>query len=157
MDFLCVSGLRLNEAVESYNLIVKLHREGKLAEYYNSERQSLEHYRYPSLFIRKTKKCFVSIIPKTLVDKITFEDALLKGKMNVQKLVQVKRLPLRFSDVREAWNSYMNKWLTREELDFLNGRVSGSIFQAHYFNVALISDLQKRTLQGAMEILNKIS
>jgi len=33
MDFIAITGLRLVEAIKSYNLIIKLSREGKLSEY----------------------------------------------------------------------------------------------------------------------------
>jgi hypothetical protein len=46
MDFMAITGLRLVEAVESYNLIIKLAKEGKLNEYYDSEREVLELYKF---------------------------------------------------------------------------------------------------------------
>ena len=45
INFIITAGLRVDEAIDSYNLIVQLSREGKLNEYYNTERQILEHYR----------------------------------------------------------------------------------------------------------------
>jgi len=41
IEFLMISGLRKGEAINSFNLIIKLAREGKLEEYYNFELQSL--------------------------------------------------------------------------------------------------------------------
>jgi len=58
MDLVSISGLRFIEAIEGYNLIIKLDREGKLNKYYNSEREALEHFRFNNLFIRRTKKSF---------------------------------------------------------------------------------------------------
>ncbi len=46
MDFIIATGLRLDEVINSYKLIVDLSRKGKLCEYYNSERQVLEHFRF---------------------------------------------------------------------------------------------------------------
>jgi len=56
MDFVSVSGLRYEEAVNSYNLIIDLAKEGRPNEYYNAEKEILEHYRLKKLFIRRTKK-----------------------------------------------------------------------------------------------------
>lgn len=41
MDFMATTGLRFEEAIQSHNLIVKLSREGKLDQYYDSEREFL--------------------------------------------------------------------------------------------------------------------
>jgi len=69
MDFMAITGLRLVEAIESYNLIIKLAKEGKLNEYYNEEKEALEHFRFKEIFLRKSKKAFVSFIPKELIEK----------------------------------------------------------------------------------------
>jgi hypothetical protein len=39
--FTLISGLRKTEAIEAFNLTVKLGRKGKLNEYYNAELESL--------------------------------------------------------------------------------------------------------------------
>jgi intergrase/recombinase len=156
MDFIAVTGLRLEEAVSSYNLIVKLCRENRLGEYYNIEKQTLEHFKFKDLFIRRTKKAFISFAPKTLVQKIA-EQTPLKSKFMVQKLIQNRGLVVRFGDVREAWATFMTQFLRREEIDFLQGRVSANIFMQHYYNPALLGDLQTRVFQGIKEIQTKIS
>ena len=69
MGFMAITGLRLVEAIESYNLIIKLAKEGKLNEYYNEEKEALEHFRFKEIFLRKSKKAFVSFIPKELIEK----------------------------------------------------------------------------------------
>jgi intergrase/recombinase len=156
MDFIAVTGLRLEEAVSSYNLIVKLAGENRLGEYYNMEKQTLEHFKFKDAFIRRTKKAFISFAPKTLVQKIA-EQTPLKSKFMVQKLIQNRGLPVRFGDVREAWATFMTQFLRREEIDFLQGRVSANIFMQHYYNPALLGDLQTRAFQGIREIQAKIS
>jgi hypothetical protein len=57
LEFMTANGLRLIEAVESYNLIIRLDKEGKLADYYNSEKEVLAHFRFKDTFIRNSKKC----------------------------------------------------------------------------------------------------
>ena len=42
------------------------------------------------------------------------------------------------------------------EIDFLQGRVSSSVFMRNYFNPAWITDLRERTLKAAEEILAKL-
>ena len=71
MDLMAISGLRFSEAIESFNLIIKLARKGKLKEYYNSEKKILEHFRFKDIFIRRSKKVFISFVPKELVERIS--------------------------------------------------------------------------------------
>jgi intergrase/recombinase len=59
---------------------------------------------------------------------------------------------MRFGDLREYYATVMTKWLTPAEIDFLQGRVSGSVFMRHYFNPALIADLKERTFKGLSQI-----
>ncbi|MEM3696857.1 MAG: hypothetical protein QXQ94_05040, partial [Candidatus Bathyarchaeia archaeon] len=56
MDFITVSGMRLNEAIASYNLIIDLARKHKLSDYYNEEKEALEHYKFKDTFLRRSKK-----------------------------------------------------------------------------------------------------
>ena len=67
LEFILVSGLRFSEAVQSYNLIVQLTNKDTINDYYSFENQFLEHYRFKHLFIRRTKKAFMSYIPKNFL------------------------------------------------------------------------------------------
>ena len=157
MDFMAISGLRFVEAVESYNLIIKLASERKLDEYYNEEKGTLEHFRFKQIFLRKSKKAFISFVPIELIEKIALNSPLPDSRHAIQMRVKKKGLKLRFSDIREAHASFMTKYLKQAEIDFIQGRVSTSIFMAHYFNPALISDLKDRVFKGINEILTLIS
>ena len=70
MNFEIATGLRLDEAIQSYRLIVTLSEQGKLDTYYNAERGVLEHFRFRELFIRKTKKAFMSFASKELIEAV---------------------------------------------------------------------------------------
>jgi len=59
---------------------------------------------------------------------------------------------LRFSDIREAHANVLTKYLRQAEIDFLQGRVSASVFMRNYFNPALIIDLRKRVFKAVSEI-----
>jgi hypothetical protein len=72
--FACLTGLRPSEACESVKLLPQ-----QEANYYNPERQALEHFRFAHIFLRPTKKAYLSylsiddylyftkIAPKTLL------------------------------------------------------------------------------------------
>jgi len=153
MDFLAVTGLRLNEAVESHNLIIELEAQGKLDAYYKKERQALEHFRFKETFIRGSKKVFISFVPAELVDRMSRGQRL--DYCRFQKPVARKLGGVRFADVRELHGSLMTKWLRESEIDFLHGRVSSSVFMRNYFNPAWIGDLKERAAKGAEKIMER--
>ena len=156
MDLMAVSGLRLIEAVNSFNLQGKLAQEGKLySSYFVVEKLTLEHYRFKEIFIRRSKKAFVSFVPEQLVQDISKLRPWVSTDA-VQKMVQKRGLQLRFADIREAHATFMTKYLKKEEIDFLHGRVTSGVFMQHYFNPSLIADLKSRTFQGIAEIQAKV-
>jgi hypothetical protein len=154
MDFMAITGLRYDESVESYNIIIRLAKECKLNEYYNSEREILEHYKFKEIFIRRTKKAFISFVPKELIHKISDNEPL--NIHTIQTRVKRKTKQLRFSDIREAHGTFLTKYLRESEIDFLHGRVSSSVFMRNYFNPALIGDLKERVFKGIAEIQNTL-
>jgi hypothetical protein len=153
MDFICYTGIRFIEAVDSYNLIIELNRTGRLQEYCNGD--MLEHYKFRDLFIRRSKKVFISFVPKDLVDAVGASKKLSKNAI----INRIKRLKLisRFGDIREYWASIMTRQLSEPEINFLQGRVSTSIFMKNYFNPAWISDLKPRALKGADNIRTQVA
>ena len=157
MDFMAISGMRLVEAIASYNLIIDLARKNRLTEYYNEEKETLEHYRFKDIFLRRSKKVFISFIPKALIEKIVLNEPLPTSRYAVEERIRKKGLPLRFTDIRELTATFLIKHLRREEIDFIQGRVSSNVFMEHYFNPALISDLKERVFKAIKEIETKIS
>jgi intergrase/recombinase len=150
MDFMTATGLRFDEAVQSYNLIIKLSKEGKLKEYFNDETETLEHFRFKEVFIRRTKKAFISFIHKEQVQKITENKPL--NLFSVQSKVRRRCKRLAFGDIREVHATLSTKHLKESEIDFLHGRVSTSVFMRNYFNPALISDLKERVFKTIDEL-----
>lgn len=65
VDFVASTGLRFEDAIQAWNLIIDLNGQRRLSEYYNTENQALEHFRFKELFIRRSKKAFVSFISES--------------------------------------------------------------------------------------------
>jgi len=149
VDLIAATGLRYVEALNAYNLIVSLARESRLGDYY--EDSILKHYEYPEIFIRKTKKVFISIVPDYVVMEISKSESLTHD--TIKKKMQRRGIKFRFSDLREYWASKMVRYLKQPEIDFLMGHISANVFMMNYFNPMLIADLKKRTLQGIRKIL----
>jgi hypothetical protein len=154
LDLMAISGLRFVEGVNSCNLIGELSKDAKLDSYYAADKCALEHFRFKDIFLRNTKKAFVSFAPAELVKDIS--GLLPLSTDAVKKLIQKRGLPLRFGDIREAHGTFMTKYLKESEINFLHGRVSGNVFMANYFNPSLIADLKARAFQGIAEIQSKV-
>jgi len=154
IDFMATTGLRYEEAINSWNLIIRLKAEGRLEEYYVVERNVLEHFRYRSLFLRRSKKVFISFVKENLIEEIA-EAPPLTPYILINR-VKRRGLRQRFGDIREYHATVLTRHLTQPEIDFLQGRVSTSVFMRHYFNPAWISDLQERTLKATEEILRRL-
>jgi intergrase/recombinase len=156
VDFMAVTGMRLVEALNSYNLIIKLNEEGRLDEYYDVEREVLEHFRFKEVFFRHSKKAFISFAPAIMIQKICGNKSLTSVAA-VQNMVRKKGIKLRFSDIRETQGTLATKHLKDNEIDFLHGRVTSSVFMKNYFNPSLIEDLRTRAYEVINEIQEKIS
>jgi len=151
MDFVLVSGLQCEESIKAHNLIIDLAAEGRLSEYYNAETKALEHFRFKKLFIRRTKKAFTSFIPKTFIKKVTKQKKLTRFQID-NWIRRDSKLKSRFGDIREYYATFMTRYLTQPEMDFLQGRVSANVFMRNYFNPALIDDLKERVFRAIKKI-----
>ena len=69
-----MTGLRKQESINSFNLIIELAKQNKLTEYYNEELGILEHFKYADLFLRQTKKVYISKVSRELISEIAESD-----------------------------------------------------------------------------------
>ena len=75
LKYALVTGIRKNETIKSFNLIIDLAEVGELDGYYNSDLEILEHYKQKDangnfMFLKATKKLYISIVSKALVGQI---------------------------------------------------------------------------------------
>ena len=155
LEFMAITGLRLVEAVASWNLIVDLAKENRLSEYYDAEKEVLEHYKFKDKFLRKGKKALISFVPKEFIKRISNASYVPNAKSLI-KMVSRTGLSSRFSDIREFHASVMTKYLNQSEINFLHGRIGTSVFMQNYFNPAWIGDLKQRVFKGIAEIQKKL-
>jgi hypothetical protein len=116
--------MRPLEGMDSHNLIVKLGSENRLMDYYDSDRQVLQHFRYRSIFIRRSKKVYISFVPNEIPDGILTDEPIVPRTF--YKNFERTALPIRFCDTREYWSTQTSKLLSRIEIDFLQGRLEPS-------------------------------
>lgn len=132
IKFCCFTGLRPAEAVESVRLINE--REG-FAKYYNPERQALEHFRFPDVFLRQTKKAYISFITPDMFNMVRYT-----GPSTSTPTYNAIRLTCRrkgvYMDMRYCRKIFAS-WLHKHEvsdvlIDLLQGRVGKSVLVNHY-------------------------
>ena len=146
-----LSGLRKSEAIDSFNLIIKLSQQNKLSDYINPDNGIIEHFRFKQ-FLRGTKNAFISIVPDSLIAEIAQSSPVTSPQ--IIKKLQRAGIKTRINELRD----YYGTWLVRhgvikEEQDLICGRISQSIFVRCYFSPA-INDLKARVLSAiqTMEI-----
>lgn len=91
-----------------------------------------------------------------MIQKIR-ENKPLTSVVAVQNMVRKKRFKLRFSDIRETQGTLATKHLKDNEIDFLHGRATSSVFMKNYFNPTSIEGLRTRAYLVVDEIQKKIN
>jgi len=122
-----LTGLRPDEACKSIELI-----HNDLHNYFNKETMTIEHFRYPEIFIRRTKKAFFSVMTKNVL-----RVAHQCGNYNYTDIKRVTKsygIEMRMSYCRKIFATYLRtKGIETETIDLLQGRTPRSIFAKHYF------------------------
>ena len=154
LRFALMSGLRKSEAINSFNLLVKLHNEEKLSSYYNEELRTIEHFRYPDIFFRRTKNVFIPMIPKRMIYQIVQCNPVTYEM--IRKRLYRRRMSVKIDKLRDYYATFMVRHgLIKEEVDLLQGRISKSIFVRHYWSPA-ISELRERVFKALEELKQTI-
>jgi len=149
LRFARLSGLRKSESINSFNLIISLSRKNHLSEYYTEETSCLEHFRFPEIFIRRTKSAYITFIPKEQILSITKSRKISYEKIR-KKLVR-RGMSTKLSLLRCTWATFMEKRLSQAEVDLLQGRVSQSVFMRFYFAPDL-KELKEKVLWASREL-----
>jgi len=99
----------------------------KYIAYYNPERQALEHFRFPEIFLRQTKKAYISFVTPEMLNIV--ENLVSVPSYNATRLACRKRsinMEMRFC--RKVFASWLrHSGIQSEIVDLLQGRVSQSI------------------------------
>jgi intergrase/recombinase len=131
LRFMLLSGVRAMEGVKAFNLLVELGERYK-EEYYNQETGFLEHFKYPTLFLRSSKNLYVSAVPKGLLDEMSKSNNVSYNA--IDKRLDRAGLMMRVKQLRSFYATTMREQgLLSEQIDLVQGRVGKSIFLQHYF------------------------
>ncbi|MEM0079926.1 MAG: integrase [Nitrososphaerota archaeon] len=145
VEFIALSGLRVSEALEA----MKIYSSEK-HRYLNEELMVLEHFKYPKIFIRRSKRAYITVLDDYMVKLLESSSPV---NYNALRMMFRRKLNGRchLNIFRKIWATYMRRrGLEPEIIDLLQGRTPRSIFIKHYYRpdiAQMISDVRER-LQG---------
>ncbi|MBN1245240.1 hypothetical protein JXA31_06570 [Candidatus Bathyarchaeota archaeon] len=150
LKYTLVTGIRKNEAIKSFNLMIDLAKEDKLDTYYNSELGILEHYKQKDKdgdfeFLRATKKLYISIVSKALIDEIVQSNKVSYSA--IRKRISRAKHNIRIKELRSYFATYLRTHgILTEYIDLLQGRIPKSVFARHYLKVEDVKELVGQVL-----------
>jgi Archaeal phage integrase len=149
--FCTLTGMRASEAVEAVRLIKCLET---FKTYYNPDQQILQHYRYPELFIRRTKAIYISVVDDSIVSIAN----RIENTPTLNSLKMASRhncLSMRLKYCRKIYASWLHKQGISDSLvDMLQGRIGKNIFLKHYLTPS--ADYKDRVLQALENLQSQL-
>jgi intergrase/recombinase len=103
--------------------------------YYKPERQALEHFRFPQVFFRQTKKAYISFVSPEILEIAKFPSRNAVPSHNAIRHACNKRgLPCNLHLCRKVFASWLHEYggIPDITVDMLQGRVGKSVLVNHY-------------------------
>ena len=149
--FCTLTGMRGSECIESVRL---LHNGQYTERYYNPERQILQHYLYPNIFIRRTKAIYISIVNEQIIE-IVKKIGNVPTLNGLKKAIMRSSLSMRIKYCRKKHASWLHhKGISSDLIDALQGRISKNIFLRHYLTPS--ADYKNRILEAITDLQQQI-
>ncbi|HET6588726.1 MAG TPA: integrase [Candidatus Nitrosocosmicus sp.] len=144
--FSILIGLRPTESISSFNLLLE-----SKEEYLSSDKKILQHFRYPSIFLRRTKKAYISLVSNNILS--------LAVNQRQQKYDTVRETlkdeEFKLSFCRKIFATFLrNEGVEAEIIDLLQGRIPNSIFVRHYYRPQLETVYNR--VAGKLDKLNDL-
>ena len=134
--FLLYSGLRVSEAIHSFNLVIELSEEDRVSDYFDSGFGVLCRFKFPTLFIRRTKNCYITFLEPEFLQQITASQGM--SYSGVRKRLERKHQRLRFNEFRDKFGTHLlSHGVLEAEINLLQGRIPVDIFIRHYWSPKL--------------------
>jgi hypothetical protein len=138
--FNTLTGLRPDEACKTIMLI---HKEED--NYVRRDLMILEHYRFPDIFIRRTKKAYISIVTDSILELA--KQSSNCGYNALRLAVKRKKLDMNMAYCRKIFATYFRTHgIEQEIIDLLQGREPKSVFARHYFKPNFGEEKEKVTV-----------
>jgi hypothetical protein len=126
--FNTMTGLRPDESYNAIKLI-----KNNLNEYVERERMLLLHYKFPSIFLRISKKAYISIINSKILETATDTIDMINYD-SIRKKIKEIGFGMNMYYCRKVFATFLrNNGVEQEIIDLLQGRTPSSIFVNHYY------------------------
>jgi len=146
--FAAATGLRPDEACKSISLLSELAEANRLGEYLNAQLGMLEHFRFPNLFIRGCKNCYISFVPEELLKHVLNVKPKVKAN-GLRSAIEKAGLKVRIKDLRKLFATTLREnGISEEVIDLLEGRIPQSIFLRHYYKPDLLRSIREKVLEA---------
>ena len=157
VSFIALTGLRIVEACNSISLVTKLSEQNKLNEYLDRDLMMLQHFRYPKIFLRKSKNAYISFLSNNLLDLILQYKPSLNHDDLKSRLIK-RGLKIQLKYMRKMHGTLLrNHGIPSEFIDILHGRVNSSVFARCYYR-PLLNEMRNKVMEAIRpleyEILN---
>ncbi|MDI6904535.1 MAG: integrase [Candidatus Bathyarchaeia archaeon] len=153
--FNAATGLRPGEACTSAGLLSQLAEAERLDDYLNMDLKMLEHFKYPELFLRRSKNAYISFVPDDVLQLIK----RVKPKITpnaLKKALSKKRLPNKIMGLRKLHGTTLrNNGIQSEVVDLLHGRIQQSIFLRHYYRPDILAGIREKALKAIQPLINE--
>jgi hypothetical protein len=150
-----LTGLRPDEAAKACQLVYDLAQNGQLADYYDAELNLLQHFKYPKLFLRRTKNAYISFVSPRVIQAMAGNAPVTYEKVSQSIRTWRKDVQVRTKELRKYHATLLRKHLEREIVDLLQGRVGTSIFAKHYYR-PLLAELRDRVLAATKPLEDEL-
>jgi hypothetical protein len=132
-----LTGLRPIEVCKSVQLI---HTD--LPNYLNSDLFILEHFKWKDIFIRRTKKSFISVMTDRLLQIAKTAD--VQSYTSIYAYLHKRGLPMRMNYCRKIFGTHLRYCgIESEMVNLLEGRISPEIFVRHYWSPNVKQDIER--------------
>jgi hypothetical protein len=116
--------------------------------------KALEHFRFPDIFLRETKKCYISFVTDDVLNIVKNIEKVPSSRNAIGKVCQRRGIKTDMHLTRKIFASWLRKeGIQPEIIDLLQGRVSSSILVKHYL---VPSSSLKDQVLDAVKLLQKM-
>jgi hypothetical protein len=149
--FNTLTGLRPDEGYKAINLI-----QTNSSNYVDEKRMLLMHYKFPDIFLRVSKKAYVSLVNEDILKAAANGEPITNYRIFRDKFVELS-ISMNMYYCRKVFATYLrNKGIEPEIIDLLQGRTPSSIFVNHYYRPNIHEIITERIRPVLDELINEI-
>jgi len=139
----CLLGLRADEVCKAVSLLKQ-----DAQDYYNEKLGILEHYKHKDLFIRRTKKAYISLVDNEI---LSVAKQSCESYQAIRSYLKHRNTPMNMNYCRKIFGTWLRQnGIESEFIDVLQGRVPSSVFARHYYRP------DQATLEKARKLVSEL-